>query len=505
MAFPKLGELIIGERKRDFLSTTRPSEGGLGSVIEEDKEVIKEVIKRPRSQEKISLSITEARKRGANDTQILEQIREQNPQKSDVFDVAIQRGANTTQIVDEIFQQNKPSGTQFLKRLGLSFGEGKKAREFEESIGKRGEFEIGDIADVAGGIPALGGLLGGAALGTTVGGPLGGLIGGALGAGGGEFFRQLIGKVIGTREEFEPEEVALEATFAGIGGVAAKALGPLAKQLARALPERLVQNVIKQSIPVIKAGKSVTDVVLNKPIKTAAGMLAEVTASSKVLNKQIKRILGSRKFSKEVIRPQDIYTQTALKFPQSGITAKEVKAILVSRARIVSKDLRRPRLNLQESNTMRSIIDNKVLKSRAFLTTELPFNQDVVKAFNNILRETVKTKAPTTRNLFDTLSKEIDLNKALESIIAARGKTQIVKVRDILPIGLGFSAYGIPGILIGQLAGRALGSAPAKVGAAKLSRQTGRLLERGLQIPGAERGAGASFFELLRGGRNILQ
>lgn len=455
---------------------------------------------------KIFNSILEAKKTGASDDQIIDEIIKQNPSKAPSFQKAFDLGASSSQVLNEVIKQNKPKGAAFFERLGLSFAERGKGKEFEEAIGKRGKFDVGDIADVAGAIPSLGGFLGGAALGTAIAPGIGTVIGGALGAGGGELLKQLTGKAIGKRKEFEPGEIALETIFAGVGGVAGKAISPIAKTLSRTMPRRLVQSLIKQTPKEIQAGKDITEFVLKKPFtKTSGGLLNESIANQKVIGGQIKNILKSPGLSKQLVRPQNLYQQVADSFPQSGLDAKSVETIIRGRAQIVGKTLGRKKLSLTEANEIRSIIDSKVLKSRAFLTQELPFNQDIVKAFNRLLREEVKSKAPGTRALFDEFSKEITFSSNLERVIAQKGRNQILSVGDILPGTIGGVAGGFPGVLAGVAGRRIAGSAPGKLGLAKLLKGTGGIVERGLQIPGAERGAGLGFFETLRKGRDFLR
>ncbi|MEK6886222.1 MAG: hypothetical protein AABW88_00135, partial [Nanoarchaeota archaeon] len=93
------------------------------------------------------------------------------------------------------------------ERLKLSFTDPDKIRELEQRIGPRGKTEIGDLADLVGGIPAVaGGILGG--LGGTVGGfGIGAVPGAAIGFGAGEAVRQSIGGLIRSfTESLSPQE-----------------------------------------------------------------------------------------------------------------------------------------------------------------------------------------------------------------------------------------------------------------------------------------------------------
>jgi hypothetical protein len=183
----------------------------------------------------INESILEARNRGATDEQILLEITNQNPDKTSQFQEAVSRGASPSQIVSEIGEQNKRG---FFTRLKQAFGSQEtraRARQLETLEGRRGRLDMGDIADVAGGIPSLAGFIGGGALGGLLGGAGGAIAGSAGGAGLGEGVRQAIGGVLGTQERFEPKEVALETAFGAIPGVGGKLLKPFAKVTGKSL------------------------------------------------------------------------------------------------------------------------------------------------------------------------------------------------------------------------------------------------------------------------------
>ncbi len=109
-------------------------------------------------------------------------------------------------------------GINFLQRLRLGFG-GPEAqeqkRQLEEQAGLRGKFDIGDVADIAGGVlPIAGGILG-AAGGTLFGTPVGAIPGAAIGTMAGEATKQAIGRALGVREEVPLTKEATELGLAG--------------------------------------------------------------------------------------------------------------------------------------------------------------------------------------------------------------------------------------------------------------------------------------------------
>ncbi len=128
---------------------------------------------------------------------------------SDAGELAKQLGGQEKQAMFDYMTggQPTPEGSQFLERLKLSFTDPDKIKELEQRIGTRGKTEIGDIADLVGGIPALtGGILGG--LGGAVGGfGVGAVPGAAIGFGAGEAVRQSIGGLIKSfTEDLSPQE-----------------------------------------------------------------------------------------------------------------------------------------------------------------------------------------------------------------------------------------------------------------------------------------------------------
>lgn len=141
-----------------------------------------------------------------------------------ISDFLRKKGISADTPTEEIARKGERN---FLERLRLSFGDPEaraQIEKIERQQGTRGKFDIGDIADVAGEIPALFGFLGGAALGSAA-GPGGTIAGGAAGAAAGETVRQAIGKKLGTREKFSAKEIAIE----GATGLAAGGLGKLFK------------------------------------------------------------------------------------------------------------------------------------------------------------------------------------------------------------------------------------------------------------------------------------
>lgn len=132
----------------------------------------------------------------------------------------------------------------FGERFKMSFGSPEtrgRLKEREAAEGKRGVFEIGDIADVMGTLPILaGGTIGGIA-GTALGAPN---IGAGIGASLGELARNAVGQAFGTAEEFDLAEAGKTAALTAGGGFV---LGKLFTAVSKALPEKLTAIIFKET------------------------------------------------------------------------------------------------------------------------------------------------------------------------------------------------------------------------------------------------------------------
>ena len=148
-------------------------------------------------------------------------------------------------------KEETPEGSQFLERLKLSFTDPDKIKELEQRIGTRGKTEIGDMADLVGGIPTLAGsILGG--IGGGVAGGIGAVPGAAIGAAAGESIRHSIGNIwesfskpLSQEEQTkrvidQVKDPILTGLFTYLGGkVFEKLISPIGRWTVKRLPEKL--------------------------------------------------------------------------------------------------------------------------------------------------------------------------------------------------------------------------------------------------------------------------
>ena len=128
------------------------------------------------------------------------------------------------------------------------------------------------------------------------------------------------------------------------------------------------------------------------------------------------------------------------------------------------------------------------LGDRGFVTSQLPFNKEILRTFTNELREQVKTKAPgSTRQDFAELANEIRFRDAIANVMAQKSGNQLISFGDFIGGGLGgaFSAFGVVDPVTAIAAGigtrRLLESVPFKLTSAKALEkvnQAGGVLEK---------------------------
>lgn len=317
---------------------------------------------------------------------------------------------------------------------------------------------IGDVANIAATVAGTSGV-----------GSEGGLIKKALGSavvGAGMFG----GKAVS--EDKSAKEVAKSTAIgAGIGAGASVALSGVEAigQQLRGLPERLIRSATGQSKKEILAGKGLERFVLeNKKVGTADKLIRDSQEIQTKLNNLINRNLQSVPITNSKITTSSILDDIVKSVNANGgaISKAEARDIVERLAPQAKGLLQKPSMSLVTANKLRQSID-RTLGDKGFLTSELPFNKDVLRSFTNALRESVKSKAPEgTRAAFNSLSNEIRLSNALTNKVAQGSRNQIISFGDLIGGGLGAATGGVPGALVGAAARRAIQSTPFLTGSA---------------------------------------
>lgn len=212
--------------------------------------------------------------------------------------------------------------TPLGERALRGFGTEKERKLVVEPKGLSFKDLPGDIADVLGGAPSLGGFLGGAALGAKVGAvggipgiAVGGIIGAGLGSGAGEFLRQRVGSLLGMQKEITPKkqlkeigkEVVAGSTAQVLGGLLGKIAKPVVRKLVKpavsklgevgrdilsitgGVPEQAIATAWKRPLSTrVGFGKDITATTIEKEIKSAAGQISK--ASKKAFGEGLEKI-----------------------------------------------------------------------------------------------------------------------------------------------------------------------------------------------------------------------
>jgi hypothetical protein len=376
----------------------------------------------------------------------------------------------TQEVVGKVF-----AGEKIGEAIGTMVANSQQTPEAREAFGKFEGPSAGEVVgDIGRAILEVAGFKG-AGIGKTVASTL--ARGTGLGAG--------LSATTQMAEGGDVEEVIKAGLIGGATGLATagalEGAGALWNKFAEKMPSRFVQSAVRQSKAELDAGKDITPYVLkNKKIGTAEKLLRDSEKIRGVVDKKIDkilakneyRVLGSDAFNVNsglfsVVRDNPLITNQKL-------TGTEVLQAVIKTAPSTKALLAKKVLTLHEVNQLRKIID-KSLGGKAFLTPKLANNKEITKAVANGLRNLVKEKAPATKKLFDTYSKEITLSEGLSRAQNLRAKNNIISFGDLVSMGVG--SFGGLGGAIGTFAGRrALESTPAKLGGAVLVNELDKAL-----------------------------
>lgn len=299
--------------------------------------------------------------------------------------------------------------------------------------------------------------------------------------------------------DFSAGGLAAGAAFGGglpIVGGTTRAIG---RQLTQSVPKRLIQGVLNQSKAEKLAGKDVSEFVLkSRRIGSLDGLADQSESSIRKLSSQIDDILKSS--TGKTVSPNDIFDDVVNRLNQAGgqTSREEIRQIITRLAPQAKGLFRKPTLNLQEATKLRRSLD-KTIGDRGFLRETLPFNKEVLRIFDNTLRENIKQKAPQTRALFSELSKEITLRNALLDRLAAPTGGAGFSLFDVLFGGFGALGGGVPGIFAGIAAQRVARSPFTRTLGAQSLQQIGRggnVLQR---LTPVQRAVAPNIFSILAG------
>lgn len=277
------------------------------------------------------------------------------------------------------------------------------------------------------------------------------------------------------------EEVRDAGIIGAIFPIVGKALGMTGKQIFEKLPKRIMQNVIGQTKAAKLSGQDVSEYALKKrKVGTVDKLISDSSEAVTKLNSEVQHLLENVAPKTARILKNEILSKVTTKINSEGgeITAKEVSGILETLAPQIKSLLKKQSLSLPEANRLRQALD-KTLGDRGFLTSQLPYNKTILKSFDDVLREKVKSLAPKgTRDLFKELSSEITLRNALMSKYASKSGTQMLNAFEYILAGIGGVGAGLPGA-IGALAVKKVTQSPlAKTITAQILDKSGKVIRK---------------------------
>lgn len=289
-------------------------------------------------------------------------------------------------------------------------------------------------------------------------------------------------------EDASAGEALRSALKGGSVGAAIPILGSQLRFVGRQieqLPARFVNSALSRSkkevlqdIAKDKVDDFANYVIKSKPTKTAKTLLSDSVDNVKRIGTQVAANLASavRQSKEKVTIGRDNVLDEIVNSPTAqGALLKraDVRGIIERLAPQSKQLLQKSSLDLTEANKLRDLLDD-TLGDRAFLGGQLSSDKKVLFDFTNLLRETVKNKAPEgTRPLFQELANEIRFRNGLLNRVAKGAGNQVLSFGDFIGGGLGgiFGSLGaqpLTGAFLGVATRRAIESVPFKIGSAKI-------------------------------------
>jgi len=243
------------------------------------------------------------------------------------------------------------------------------------------------------------------------------------------------------------------ATGGTIGGVLG-GVGEGISKVAEFLPKRLARSFI----PGIN--DDTTKYAVEKGLGSPATMLKDSETSINKLSAQLGEVLKSEKYANIHVDGKAILNQVAESFKDSGMKPADIaatlKRVVPLKSNLVNK-LMKGDITLKELHTLNSALGKNTFKT-VFDDPAVKAGKEVGANIYHQISKFIKTEAPETVTLFDDLSKELPLRKALEQVIRRGDKGRMFTLRDLVAIMTGAGFAGLPGAAVGFLGEKALTS-----------------------------------------------
>lgn len=267
--------------------------------------------------------------------------------------------------------------------------------------------------------------------------------------------------------------------ISAVGNVIGKA-GDVATSLTDKLPGRIVNRFLPQ----LKDPATIDYAVQNIKLGKVDTMVEESQKALNSYDAQIKAVLTHPEYENAVVAGDSIIESTLKQFPNSEYTSDAIiakmKSQLPAEAATISK-LQKGTISLDEANSLRQAVDKITYKS-IIDSPEVKAGKDIAAAFGNSLRTEVQTLAGDTVPIFANYSKEINLFKALKKLALKENKKNFISLKDLMSFGIGHSAGGVSGAILGESLKKVSDVPAVNFAAAKAIKATVPLIKKSAEV-----------------------
>lgn len=267
-------------------------------------------------------------------------------------------------------------------------------------------------------------------------------------------------------------DVAEEALGGAALGGGLSAAGEGVSSLVKSLPARIT----KLALPKLRPGTE-ESALNNIKLGSMSKMLDTSKSAVSNLGQQVQSILSHPDYANETGEGNAAITKTLASFPNSNYTpdsiVDDVKSLVPDQAKIVDK-ISAGTATLQEKNDVRSALDQSTESVYTKLSRP-PESKAIGKSFADALRTEVQNAAPESKPVFQKLSQELNLRKALDAAKTKNDSKSVLGLYDIVSALGGFASGGPIGSLMSVGAEKLARSPEAQLGAAKGVQAIGKL------------------------------
>jgi hypothetical protein len=234
-------------------------------------------------------------------------------------------------------------------------------------------------------------------------------------------------------------EITKQGLIGGAIGGATGGAGELINKAAQSLPQRIVRSFVPG------VNQETAQYAVGKGLGSPKTMLEDSGTSIKTLGTKLGQTLDDAKYTGMTINGNDIIKDVMNQYPQAGLTAEDIwgqiKKLTTLKSSLVDKLQNGVPLTLKEAHSLNSTLGRNTFKN-VFDDPAVKAGKDIGSAVYHSISSNLTQVAPETKPLFDQLSKEYPLQKALQQVIRRGEKAKTFNLRDLMAIIAGFSTAG---------------------------------------------------------------